>query len=197
MGDPIGANLRRAVSRSVGHSYLGAMTSPTTQISGPLESERWGSVGFYVADPEAAAECRAATRWMLRVRLQLGWVPNLVDNAQLIVSELVTNVQRYAGEAFPAGSVTIWHPNRFLVISVHDKNPYRPWRELGRQVGWDSEGGRGLAMVRDLAAEHCGELDFAGDGDPAMPGKVTRVRLLMPDVVWSHRHRDPHSGREL
>lgn len=161
-----------------------------------LYAERWGTFGFYMTDPEAPSDCRAGARYLLD-HFDLGWVPNLLDVTELIVSELVTNAQRYGGGDFPAGSMTIWHPNRFLVISVHDKNPYKPWTELHWPAPWDSEGGRGLAMVRDLAAEFLGELDFVPDGDTAMPGKVTRVRMLLPDVIWPHRHRDPHSGRTL
>jgi hypothetical protein len=149
-------------------------------------------------------------------------MPDLVDDVSVMVSELVTNACRHAGDAFPAGALTMWHPNKWLVITVHDKSPYIPYRQtyrgavptssfawgvsdadtmLGRGVqsdpldGWDTETGRGLQLVRALAAEHCGEFDWARDQDPATPGKVARVRMLLPNVQWPHTYRDPFSGR--
>ncbi|MGY1440149.1 hypothetical protein [Streptomyces reniochalinae] len=115
----------------------------------------------------------------------------------------------------------MWHPNKWLVITVHDKSPYIPYRETFRhgadpngfawgvdtadamaadeieQQEWSAESGRGLQLVRALAAEHCGSLDWARDHDPVTHGKVARVRMLLPNVQWPHTFRDPWSGRTV
>lgn len=131
-------------------------------------------------------------------RFQLTWVPNLVGDVQLMVSELVTNACRYGGDAFPAGSMTLWHPNKWLILTVHDKNPYQPykeWNEAREADDWERESGRGLLAVERLAKGQFGYFDFASDGDKACPGKVARVQMLLPDVQWPHTFRDPWSGR--
>jgi hypothetical protein len=166
-------------------------------INGPYDEERWGTVGFLTADEKTVPECRTAARWLMS-RFRLDWVPDLADDVETMVSELVTNVQRYGGDIFPAGSFTLWHPNKWLVLTVHDKNPYQPYKELNHaSASWDAEGGRGLGIVKSLAARHLGEVDFARDHDTEMPGKVTRVRMLLPDVMWPNTFRDPHKGRTI
>lgn len=177
-----------------------AYTPQAIEIMGPVREERWGSVGFRLNDRFAPRDCRRAAIHLLK-EFELLWIPKLEEAVATIVSELVTNAQRYGGDAFPAGSLTLWHPNTWLVIAVHDKNPYRPYRELMRsraavdRGAWDEESGRGLGIVQTLAEEHCGELDFAGDWDRASPGKVARVQMLLPDVAWPHRFKDPWKDR--
>lgn len=171
-------------------------------IEGPVESGRFGSIGFRLKDEHSAYICRKATRELLD-RFKLGWVRStmgdvLVDDVLTIVSELVTNACRYGGDAFPAGSLTIWHPNDRLIITVHDKNPeipYGPW--LGRDwLAPNGESGRGIALVKKLAAHHIGQLDYASDGDKESPGKVARVNMLLPNVMWPNKFRDPWTDRE-
>ena len=188
-------------------------TGPTARtlpvIEGPIETGRFGSIGFRLKDDHSPSACRHATRDLLK-RFHLTWVKStmgdvLTDDVLTIVSELVTNACRYGGDAFPAGSLTIWHPNKWLVISVHDKNPtipYDAWLGRGPRYGpnppsWldREEGGRGIRMVKTLAARHLGELDYAEDGDKVSPGKVARVRMLLPDVQWPHSFRDPWTGK--
>jgi signal transduction histidine kinase len=129
---------------------------------------------------------------------QLLWVPDLVDDVLSIVSELVANACKHGGDTLPAGSLTIWHPNRRLIIAVHDKNPYLPWPELAAARKGMSlsarahyEDGRGLAIVHQLAERHIGDVAFASDGDTVDPGKVTTVNMLLPDVCWPHQFKDP------
>lgn len=171
-------------------------------IEGPVREERWGSVGFRLSDPLAAASCRQAAKQMLHT-FRLEWVPDLVDDVTTIVSELVTNACTHGGYDFPAGSLTMWHPNTRLVIAVHDKNPYQPWREIrkAQQGGMTDravahfEDGRGLAIVHELAQRHLGELDVVSDGDQAQPGKVVRVNMLLPHMAWPHTFKDPWRDR--
>jgi anti-sigma regulatory factor (Ser/Thr protein kinase) len=154
---------------------------------------------------------------------QLTWVPGLVDDVMTIVSELVTNACLYGGDSFPAGSLTMWHPNTRLIICVHDKNPEQPTRALRRAYtalreqddlrhaayvagrpfeevsAWSHDfdmetSGRGIRMITRLARNHLGELDYATDGDASHPGKVARVNLLLPNVMWRNRFTDPWTG---
>lgn len=181
---------------------LAAYLPDAVEIHGPIHEERWGSVGFRLADRFAAQDTRRAARAMFK-HFDLRWIAGLEDAVTTIVSELVTNAQRYGGNAFPAGSLTMWHPNQWLIITVHDKNPHQPWRELKRSRDaiaagkWTEESGRGLAIVQSLAQEFCGELDFAHDGHIACPGKVARVRMLLPDVAWENRFTDPWTKRTV
>lgn len=157
-------------------------------VEGRLETERWGSVGFHRDDPRSPGMCRKVARSLL-TDLELTWIPDLVDDVEIIVSELVTNACRH-GRGYPFGALTIWHPGKWLVITVHDKNPTKPWDALYRDTTPDEwEGGRGLPLVRALADQHLGEVSFAWDHNRADPGKVVRVRLLMPNVIWPWRDR--------
>ncbi|MGW6920888.1 ATP-binding protein [Streptomyces sp. NPDC054950] len=187
-------------------------------IEGPVREQRWGSVGFRLADPLAPSACRQATRQMLHT-YRLDWVPDLVDDAMVMVSELVTNACRHAkNSSLPAGSLTIWHPNTRLIIAVHDKDPYQPWREIAKADPRDrylGESGRGLAMVKALAARHLGEVSVSADGDyreeplpdewaapkgrtrPVSLGKVVTVNMLLPNVAWPHTFKDPWRDRVI
>ncbi|WP_333731734.1 ATP-binding protein [Streptomyces sp. IBSBF 3010] len=181
-------------------------TPPAYAIEGPVRESRFGSVGFRLADPLAPSACRKAARQLLHT-FRLEWVPDLVEDVEVMVSELVTNACNHTGDdaPFPAGSLTIWHPNTRLIIAVHDKNPYQPWREIhqARKGGMSEqarsyfENGRGLAIVHELAQRHLGTLDTAPDGDKRIPGKVITVNMLLPNVSWSHTFRDPWRNRTV
>ncbi|MEU9560323.1 ATP-binding protein [Streptomyces fumanus] len=181
-------------------------------IEGPVREGRWGSVGFRLADPLAPKACRQAAAQLLHT-FRLNWVPDLVDDVQTIVTELVANACQHAAGAYPAGSLTIWHPNVWLIIAVHDKNPHQPWRQLRRAreglTSLEAEDGRGLAMVHALAQAHHGEVSFSSDGHYREEvnehgrkvrkplGKVTTVKMLMPNVVWPHTFYDPWRKRKI
>lgn len=181
---------------TVGHMTDTQVRKPY-EIEGPVKRQRFGSVGFRLADDQAPRLCRFAAVAMLK-RFELAWVPDLVDDVKVMVSELVTNACRHGGDTFPAGSLTMWHPNTRLVIAVHDKNPHQPWREIGRarsQNPWlmdHQESGRGLAIVTRLAERHLGELSVDSDGDG---GKVITVNMLLPNNAWPHTFWDPWRER--
>jgi anti-sigma regulatory factor (Ser/Thr protein kinase) len=155
---------------------------------GPL-AERWVTFGFPTDDPLAVAECRRAARTLLVDHFRLDWVPDLVPDVVTMVSELVTNVQQHAREAYPFGSFTLWHPKRWLILTVHDKGEMPPFSVVHgfgmRRAAWH-EDGRGFDVVRALAADHLGVFDAVSDKDAENPGKVLRVKMLLPDVVWDH-----------
>ncbi|MGW0649985.1 ATP-binding protein [Streptomyces umbrinus] len=82
---------------------------------------------------------------------QLGrWgVPSAVEETELLVTELVTNVIKHVGEGAPAALVLEWRCER-LRVEVHDKS-----RTLPTPVGahCDEECGRGLHLLAALAAD--------------------------------------------
>lgn len=172
-------------------------------------TERWGSVGFRLDDPTAPRECRRAAARMLEV-FGLTQFADVASDVLVMVSELVTNAQRHAGNAYPAGSFTLWHPGRSLFLTVHDKGRRIPWRETHRAMryrptsfawgahdmedpahAWEPDGetGRGLQLVHALALQHCGEFWWERDWDQENPGKVACVRLLLPNVLWRNELR--------
>ncbi|MET9776171.1 ATP-binding protein [Streptomyces sp. NPDC006367] len=72
--------------------------------------------------------------------------PKLVDTAELLLTELVTNALRYA----PGRNigVRIYLRDDQLVIEVNDGSPLAP---APRRAGPDDENGRGLFLVDALA----------------------------------------------
>lgn len=82
---------------------------------------------------------------------QLGqWgVPAAGDEAQLVVTELVTNVIKHVGEGTSATLILEWKRER-LRVEVHDKSRSLP---VPRSVGWDAECGRGLHMLAAMAVD--------------------------------------------
>lgn len=135
-------------------------------------------------DPRVAAFCAEAAEgeWGLRTFLELGALPTavpcarlhtrqvlwewhleaLIDTAELLVSELVTNgVQASAGLTGSRRSgcwvpgtppVRLWlcSDRRSLLVRVWDGNDLLP---SSRDVEADAESGRGLLLVESLSSE--------------------------------------------
>jgi signal transduction histidine kinase len=122
-----------------------------------------------VARPSAASQARA---WTARTLADCyGDSGDLLEDAELVVSELITNAVR-------AGSETIRihidaHTTR-AVIGVRDDAPGQP---QVRQSRVDEAGGRGLAIVAGLAR---------GWGiEPHQIGKTVWASLAVPAVATS------------
>jgi anti-sigma regulatory factor (Ser/Thr protein kinase) len=92
----------------------------------------------------AASRARCATReWLI------GWqLHHRVDDATLVVTELVSNALRHGKP--PVMLLLRKRPRRFEV-EVHDAEPAAPRIDVPAYVAPDSEGGRGLAIARALA----------------------------------------------
>jgi anti-sigma regulatory factor (Ser/Thr protein kinase) len=175
-------------------------------VRGPVHSQYWGSVGFRLDDPSAVFHCRRAARWMLQC-WELSDVDVLVDDVAVMVSELVTNVQKHAASDFPAGSFTLWAPGDRVVLTVHDKGDL-PWvtnwwsvsdsKGLVTWTDWlngmSATAGRGLAIVRELLSTYDGTIDVVSDGDQENPGKVFRVTIPLPEPYWKNRPADPFAA---
>ncbi len=97
------------------------------------------------ADLAAVAEARA----LLRERLAAWGVAAVLDSAELLLSEIVTNALVHtAGGALLTATLTAGEPPR-LRVEVRDTAPRRPW--VPRPAPDDASGGRGLLIVRALA----------------------------------------------
>lgn len=114
-----------------------------------------------------------AARSIARAALGRWAMALLVEPVALVVSELVTNAVRYGR---PPVWMRLHRTEHGVCISVHDEAPGAT-PVGGEQVPSDAESGRGLAIVRALAADS-GSSSVDGDGklvwaqveaDPAIP----------------------------
>ncbi|MFJ8595674.1 ATP-binding protein [Streptomyces sp. NPDC093598] len=96
----------------------------------------------------------AALRRIMRLHLGLWGLQHLVDEAQLCVSELVSNVITHVGPGTPA-TLAVSMEGAHLRIEVHDPDT-RALPTL-REASADSEEGRGMALV-DAIADRWGVL---------------------------------------
>ena len=94
----------------------------------------------------AVSDARQFVRLTLR---SIEVASNVADDAELLASELVTNVVRYCAEGFePEAILKLGRIAKCLRIEVHDSNPSVPVR---RVPDADAESGRGLMVVKSLA----------------------------------------------
>lgn len=105
-------------------------------------------------DPDAEGLSTADAVWPQRLRriVRAGLTywrrPDLIDTAELLLTELATNALRH-GQGSDIG-VRVFFQDEHLVIEVDDGSPSRP--KL-RHAAPDDECGRGLFLVEALAAE--------------------------------------------
>jgi anti-sigma regulatory factor (Ser/Thr protein kinase) len=74
--------------------------------------------------------------------------PNVLRDAQLLVSEVVTNSIRHSGSDDPIG-MRIWLRHSGVKVEIADSGTGFDAAEVG--TGGDAEGGRGLMLVEALA----------------------------------------------
>jgi anti-sigma regulatory factor (Ser/Thr protein kinase) len=96
------------------------------------------------ADLPAVGEVRA----LLRDQLQHWEVPGLVDTAELLTSELVTNALVHTDQGALFTATLTGGTERRLRIEVRDFSARRP---QPRQASDHTPSGRGLLLVRELA----------------------------------------------
>jgi anti-sigma regulatory factor (Ser/Thr protein kinase) len=102
--------------------------------------------------------------------LRCSGLETLIDDATLIVSELVTNAIQHSGSA--QVTFTLAAREGFLRLAVHDGMPNRP---VVREAEDDAERGRGLFLVAHLTAANGGTWGTSEDGattwcDLTLPG---------------------------
>jgi two-component sensor histidine kinase len=115
-------------------------------------------------------QARHAVRDLIaRRRIPAG--QELLDGLLLIVSELVTNAVKHAALLSPEIAVEVTVTAEWVSIGVEDNHPYRP---AALEADHDRPGGRGLLLVKTIAAEAGGSLDVQ---HTASGGKVVRAAL--------------------
>ncbi|MFF7321162.1 ATP-binding protein [Streptomyces albogriseolus] len=124
------------------------------------------SVCFEVCPPRPGGEISerdarrvGMARRLTAARLRYCGLEALVDDATLIISELVTNaIQHGDGDQI---TVTMTVRGGFLHLAVHGGTPGRP---VARSAPEDAECGRGLFLVDCLASAHGGAWGTSDDG---------------------------------
>ncbi|MFH9618862.1 ATP-binding protein [Streptomyces pratensis] len=126
-------------------------------------------------DPRGPGIARATLRTVLLVH----GMRDLIDTAELLASELVTNAYRYSSAPY---SLRLRGAGRDRVrVGVWDSNPEIPAPFGGCAMGGPSvlaERGRGLQLVRECA-ESWGAYPIRG-GLPGQGGKVLWVECTAP-----------------
>ncbi|MBE4740110.1 ATP-binding protein [Streptomyces caniscabiei] len=102
----------------------------------------------FTADPEEVA----ALRRLLRLHLGLWGLREVVDEAQLCLSELVSNVITHVGPGTP-GTLAVSMSGTHLRIEVHDPDTRALPTLMAAEA--DAERGRGMALV-DAVADRWG-----------------------------------------
>ncbi|MGC8920728.1 ATP-binding protein [Streptomyces griseoaurantiacus] len=98
----------------------------------------------WIVDFTAREKEVATLRHNVRRHLEAWGLKELVDEAQLCVSELVANVITHVGTGTPT-TLAVLMNGRFLRIEVHD--PASHALPTLMAAGVESEGGRGMALV--------------------------------------------------
>ncbi|MFJ3886223.1 ATP-binding protein [Streptomyces rubrogriseus] len=130
----------------------------------------------------------AVIRREARAHLGVWGLQDLVDEAQLCVSELVANVITHVGVGTPT-KLTVQLNGPFLRIEVHDPEA----RALPKVVAADfeAEGGRGMALVGAVADRWGVQLDADGKvtwcelatGLPPVSGHDGCLRMTQVETV--------------
>ncbi|MEU2502378.1 ATP-binding protein, partial [Streptomyces pseudogriseolus] len=124
----------------------------------PRPTDDGVSVCFEVCPPGSGGEISerdarrvGMARKLTAARLRYCGLEALVDDAKLIVSELVTNAIQHGGGVQVTFTMTV--RDGFLHLAVHDETPGRP---VVRNAPEDAECGRGLFLVDCLASARGG-----------------------------------------
>ncbi|WP_308341126.1 ATP-binding protein [Streptomyces sp. JJ36] len=111
------------------------------------------------------------------VRRQGAPVPeDLLQGVLLILSELATNSVRHAALLSPEIGVELSLSSGWIRVAVEDGHPYRP-KALAADPDQQHTGGRGLLLVKTIAAEAGGVCDVEQTG---AGGKVIWAALPLP-----------------
>lgn len=126
-----------------------------------------GHPGYTETLPRAP-ESVAKARNLVRIALSAWRLEHLAEGAALVASELVTNAVRHARSHSLRVVVTRSDANT-VRVAVVDRSRELPVR---RQAADDDEGGRGLALVEQLAVRW--------GADPLPWGKRVWAELVVP-----------------
>ncbi|MDF9816330.1 ATP-binding protein [Streptomyces sp. SPB162] len=136
-----------------GGGRSGVMERQPKEDSAPRQNSR-GSPGIIEARElrhdlrRADLSAIAETRRMLREQLRRWGVPGLVDIAELLTSELVTNALQHTDEGAVFTATLSDGPVHRLRVEVHDHAGRRPRLHTASE---NATSGRGLLLVQALA----------------------------------------------
>jgi anti-sigma regulatory factor (Ser/Thr protein kinase) len=134
----------------------------------------------FTAEPTEVAALRRA----MRLHMGIWGLHEIVDEAQLCVSELVSNVITHVGPGTPA-TLAVSMNGVHLRIEVHDPDTRALPTLLDANV--DSEGGRGMALVDAVAARWGVEL--------RANRKVTWCELATEPTLLTSAQESPRLSR--
>lgn len=149
-------------------------TTADTPTAETVEPPLWLSRLELPFEPAAVQQARTHTSSTLR-----DWAvkPNVIDNAELIVSELATNAVRHSKRPETGGRfvLTLCHLPKTLHIYVADDDPRPP---VMRQPTDDGTGGRGLLLVNELS--DCWGYSFPRPDEGTGKAVFAELRLVEP-----------------
>ncbi|AVV47471.1 ATP-binding protein [Streptomyces sp. P3] len=134
----------------------------------------------FVAEPREAA----ALRRLMRLHLGLWGLPEVVEDAQLCVTELLSNVIAHVGPGTPT-TLSVSMNGGCLRIEMED--PDTRALPVVLQAGADSEGGRGMALIDAMAVRWGVE--------PRTDRKVTWCELAAEPGPSPSTYDDPRMRR--
>ena len=123
----------------------------------------------FAASPRAAGQARALVRSALSGGANRSLSTDLLDTAQLVASELVTNAVMHARTDLHLGLCCDEHN---LLIAVADGAPPGDGPAVAAE-SYDEESGRGMLIVASVAA------DFGWRRREDRPGKIMWVLLAL------------------
>jgi serine/threonine-protein kinase RsbW len=97
-------------------------------------------------------EVGAARRWVQQLVCSLAGT-DAADQARILTSELVTNAVMHSASGRPGGTVTVVVISDAAGIAVHVHDLGGPAVPRMRHSGETADGGRGLMIVAEVAAE--------------------------------------------
>ncbi|MFF9570131.1 ATP-binding protein [Streptomyces sp. NPDC014685] len=166
-------------------------------MSGYDNSSRFRSVLTFEAEPAAVRDLRRGVRGQLAE----WYLSAVVEEAELVVSELAANVIKHVGRGTTATLVLEVAGDR-LRIELHDENYRVP---VLKSVACADEDGRGLHLLAGMAADWGTLLTATGKSVwcelPAVPGEQCR-RVRRAEAALAGYRRDtgappPLPGRSV
>jgi anti-sigma regulatory factor (Ser/Thr protein kinase) len=137
----------------------------------------WAAIASFPPHPQNVRHARRITRTALAA-----WgAPDLIDSAETVVSELVTNALRYGRGPV---DLTLALTGRTLRIAVSDEGTSLP---VQQSPGEDAQSGRGLSIVEMLADNWEVVVRLTGKTVSC----VLELQPSAPDPQWSGTGAEP------
>ncbi|WP_274561561.1 ATP-binding protein [Streptomyces spiramyceticus] len=118
----------------------------TTATDKPQRDDQHRTQSYRLTTPNTLSAPKVAREMLAGVLFATGH-PRLVDAARICVSDIVSNVVTHTTVPLMLIDVTVTHDR--VLVGVRDNDP--DGRPCPRTAHADEEGGRGLALVRELS----------------------------------------------